>query len=331
MGKLKAGLYSLGAAGRLGGHRRPLRAAQVAAGPMWHKDLLGLGADDHAQYALLAGRALGQLLIGGQASGEHLTLQSTAHASRGYVRAQDDLQLLSNTLRGSDGVARLGLAAASPHIALTGDLQLSGHLGLGVGAVLPYRALNLSRQLTSTPAAQGASITVYGHAAAGAQATAGVAGAAVAKGTPTLAFIWGLNYSAQHDTPSPTLSLVGLEAAVSGGAAGAGAMTSAWAVRLSAASWAYGRPGTVYGLDIAEQGHASVTTAYGIRCSDQSGVTVRLLELGPATPYLRVAGGGAPPANASHLHLNMGGTLKNVTEYSIDTAGAGFRALRVPN
>lgn len=56
-----------------------------------HGALTGLGDDDHAQYALLAGRGTGQTLIGGTASGNHLSLQSTSHATRGQVRSLDDL------------------------------------------------------------------------------------------------------------------------------------------------------------------------------------------------------------------------------------------------
>jgi len=331
VGELKTSLYSFGARGRIGGSRRAPGAALAAVGPMWHKDLLGLGADDHAQYLLLAGRAAGQLAIGGTASGEHLTLQSTAHASRGYVRAQDDLQLLSDTLRGSDGVARLGLAAASPHVTLTGDVECADHVGIGGAIPTPGRALNLSRPLPTTPGAQAASFTVYGTAPTGAQATAGVAGAAWQQGTPTIALVWGLYYAAQHDTSSPVISLKAIETAIGTGAAASGALTASWGLFLEAAYWTGAKPTTSYGIQVKEQGHASVTTAYGLKLADQTATTVRLLELGPATPYLRLAGGGAPPAATSHLWLNLGGVLKQVTEDAINTAGAGFRALRVPN
>ena len=43
-----------------------------------HGQLGSLGADDHLQYALLAGRSGGQTLIGGDATGEDLTLQDNA-------------------------------------------------------------------------------------------------------------------------------------------------------------------------------------------------------------------------------------------------------------
>jgi len=47
--------------------------------------LTGLTDDDHTQYALLTGRAGGQTLRGGTASGDDLTLQSTANATRGNI------------------------------------------------------------------------------------------------------------------------------------------------------------------------------------------------------------------------------------------------------
>jgi Repeat of unknown function (DUF5907) len=47
--------------------------------------LTGLTDDDHTQYALLAGRSGGQILIGDTASAGNLTLQSTAHATRGKI------------------------------------------------------------------------------------------------------------------------------------------------------------------------------------------------------------------------------------------------------
>ena len=47
--------------------------------------LTGLADDDHTQYALLLGRSGGQTLIGGTASGNDLTLQSTSNATKGNI------------------------------------------------------------------------------------------------------------------------------------------------------------------------------------------------------------------------------------------------------
>jgi len=56
-----------------------------AGGVTDHGALTGLGDDDHTIYALLAGRAGGQTLIGGTAASEVLTLDGTSHATNGGV------------------------------------------------------------------------------------------------------------------------------------------------------------------------------------------------------------------------------------------------------
>lgn len=57
-----------------------------------HGGLGGLADDDHTQYALLAGRSGGQILTGGTAPGDHLTLQSTSDTTRrGFIMADDGI------------------------------------------------------------------------------------------------------------------------------------------------------------------------------------------------------------------------------------------------
>lgn len=62
-------------------------------GAIDHSALSNLTADSHTQYALLAGRAGGQSLIGGTAAGNNLVLQSTSNASRGVVQLNDPLRV----------------------------------------------------------------------------------------------------------------------------------------------------------------------------------------------------------------------------------------------
>lgn len=296
-----------------------------------HDLLADLDHDDHSIYALLAGRSGGQSFIGGAAASEHLTLQSTSHASRGYVRANDDLQLLSNILRDSGGNARLALAAASPHVALTGDLDVSGHIAAGSGASPDAgRLANLIASL-ATAQAQGIYTVITGAQTAGTALTMGVAGGATAQGSPNLAFAYGLYFYAQHATPSACYIVCPIYVTMQSGAGGTGALTSAVGLQVAAASWLGSKPTTATGVDVQEQGGAGVGTAYGYKALDQTATTVRLLELGPATPYLRLVGGANPAANESNLSLKLGSTLKQVTEYDADSAGAGYRALRVPN
>lgn len=56
-----------------------------------HGAMTGLADDDHTQYALLAGRAGGQALVGGTAASQNLTLTSTSHATKGAVRTTNRL------------------------------------------------------------------------------------------------------------------------------------------------------------------------------------------------------------------------------------------------
>ena len=277
-----------------------------------HGALTGLLDPDHPQYALLAGVAGGQLLKGGTAANEHLTLPATAHATRGYVRAQDDLQLLSNILRGSDGTARLTLAAASPHVSLTGDVDVSAHLAVGSAATpTTARALNVIDTLTLHPAVAGYFLA-YGTRAAGPQFTYGLSGGARAQGTPSAAYVWGLYFFSQHDTPSTCYQVGGVMIQQQSGASGTGGLTIARAFFASAGYWGGSKPTTTVGLDIEDQGDALVGTAYGVRVADQTGTVSRLLELGPATPYLRLLGGANPPANMTNLYLKEQTTLRRV-------------------
>lgn len=50
-----------------------------------HSGLANLSADDHTQYAKLAGRASSQTLIGGTGASENLTLESTSNGTKGSV------------------------------------------------------------------------------------------------------------------------------------------------------------------------------------------------------------------------------------------------------
>lgn len=92
--------------------------AWVALSTIDHGALGGLTDDDHTQYALLAGRSSGQTLKGGTAASEVLTLQGTAHATAGYVRAiasSADTTSIREVLRlqhDTSGTAAAGLGAA---------------------------------------------------------------------------------------------------------------------------------------------------------------------------------------------------------------------------
>lgn len=102
-----------------------------------HGSLQNLNLDDHTQYLLLAGRTGGQVAIGGSASNENLILQSTSHASRGFVLYRD---VVAPETDGTD------IGTASKRV---GDLYIKGQ---GIG----FRAEN--KATVSLPANNAANV-----------------------------------------------------------------------------------------------------------------------------------------------------------------------------
>jgi len=72
----------------------------IDVGSISHAGLANLvaPADDHTQYALLAGRTGGQSLYGGDGSGDNLVLYSTSHATPGQVDVMDELDMNTNKI-----------------------------------------------------------------------------------------------------------------------------------------------------------------------------------------------------------------------------------------
>ncbi len=91
----------------------------VSAGVTDHGALTGLGDDDHTQYALLLGRSGGQALIGGTASGDDLTLQSTSHATRGHIQVNDPIVISGSTADPASTVRYIGTNATSDRIQIS--------------------------------------------------------------------------------------------------------------------------------------------------------------------------------------------------------------------
>ena len=89
----------------------PDGTVQTTAATGDHGMLMGLLDDDHPQYAHLPGRAGGQILNGGTAAGDDLTLDSTANASKGFV--------LLNPTGGNVGIG-LSMPTSRLHVSGTG-------------------------------------------------------------------------------------------------------------------------------------------------------------------------------------------------------------------
>jgi hypothetical protein len=109
-----------------------------------HSNLTGLtSGDDHTQYALLAGRAGGQTLIGGTAAGNNLTLQSTSNVTRGQIRIADQLladdidALTATTFKlGKSTATKVEIAKSSIITEILGTLKVKDHIDTITGVPL---------------------------------------------------------------------------------------------------------------------------------------------------------------------------------------------------
>ena len=306
----------------------------------------------HTGFVAAGGLAGGQTIIGGAAPGEHLTLQSTAHAARGHVRAQDDLQLLSNIIRDAAGVERLKLATASPHLTLTGDAlikQSRAAIGPGATAIgsdaavlakgtagVGQAGLKIEQGLTLTvPATESWGLGGTVNYGLNASLVAGLYFQAYWTGSPgqiltDLAAISAFWYNAGY-TGSTLTNAKGLWIKRPGALGGRIRPTNAYGVYVDPLMSVVGtgNPTLIEAIHVDDPSGPLGTpaTVVGLKINDIGAGTNRyLLELGPATPYLRLVGGAAPGANLTNLYLSEGAapaTLRRVQwkDYSALVAG----------
>jgi len=237
---------------------------------------------------------------------------------------------------GGGGTGRILLATASPHLTLTGDVQIDGKVAIQSAVPAAQTMLTISPTFTGVTAwkgvamaptlefASGNSRTAYGlsanasatiantssghsligldfllSAAAGAGVTAGILEAAAVIGRSFLfptATTATLNVTALRNYKAPA-------PAITAGQGFFGAVNITDFAHFYAAPWAL------------SNASVAVTRARGIHIEDISGTsfaTIHLLELGPATPYFRVVGGAAPGANLTNVYVNENGTLRRV-------------------
>lgn len=98
----------------------------TVAGSLDHGDLMGLGDDDHTQYALLAGRAGGQTLIGGTGAGDDLVLTSTSDGTKGVVSIPETTNCSSPTTGALVVAGGVGIGA---DLCVDGNIDASGIVG----------------------------------------------------------------------------------------------------------------------------------------------------------------------------------------------------------
>lgn len=282
----------------------------------WRKLLLTTDFDE-SLYALLAGRNGGQTLKGGSGASEHLTLQSTAHATRGYVRAQDDLQLLSNILRDAAGTNRLQLAAASPHLLLTGNPQIDGYLGIGT-APTAGMLLDVEKIETAVTNLYGAYIQPTQQTSGG--SCIGVSGMAFDSGATYKSVTRGLVFSAGHGSAGTITAVQGVYSDVTtlSGAGAVGYLTGLYVWAILAANVNVAQSD---GLWIRNFGKAPVAVGSGIRVDDQLySVAPYIAWFGNSSPKVRIDGGNYSVAGKTPLCLDVAGTLYRVTRNAVTGA-----------
>lgn len=102
-----------------------------------HAALSGLAADDHLQYALLAGRALGQVLQGGTGAGETLELRGSAHADTGRVTMRSGADSGFNWVTDSGAyMLHWGVTIPATGAIVTAGIDIANVLGVNAGTFI---------------------------------------------------------------------------------------------------------------------------------------------------------------------------------------------------
>jgi hypothetical protein len=250
---------------------------------------------------------------GGGGTDDHSALLNLDYAKAGHtgflslgtpqtVTAEKIIDSAVGLRFGHPGGPLLQGAASGDDLALTGDLTISGSIGLpGVAA-----GWVMTLQKTVSVGVIPCGIAVH-LTADGSGSPIGVYGGATYAGSAVNRSAKGLDFQATSNTPAAMNQLIGLNMAVniaSGGNVGAvlgGAIQKSYS--------GAGRPTTAKGLYIGDFGADGVATAIGLHIYNQIGAANNyLLEAGPSTPYLRLLGGANPGPNQTNLFLAEGAT-----------------------
>jgi len=262
---------------------------------------------------------MGRLKLFGEPQGggtdDHSALTNLGYAQSGhtgFVPSQGEalieiLRLTQNIIRDSDANDRIQLSPTNPYITFMGMARFANSIAVG-GYPTPGATTLLRVQPEENyPLSAGIFRAIQGYpdvsiptgytptAARGLEFRAGAMGAS-GGGIGELSAIRAFPYLA---------SFYGTAAAVNG-------------IIIPAFMIVGGTPtvSTFFGITIEGFNLPAVVNAYGLKIGDMTGTAgfTRLLELGPTTPYLRLVGGGDPPADKSNLYLKFGSTLYRVVK-----------------
>jgi hypothetical protein len=249
-----------------------------------------------------------------------------------------------------DGSGPLLYAEASgDNLLLTGDFDVSGHGAIGsLASIQATEALRIYETFAAVGAQQpkglyvnveetGSGLSQFFaayclavHKGSSGRAAVGLGGEGKTQATGAGSAAVGLDFYATAEAGANSVtSLMALKVTPRSAVTQSGAITGARGLEIDG-QWNGSKPATVYGVYLSSSlGASGVGTAYGIYVQDLTAGTVRLLELGPTTPYLRLVGGAAPGANQTNLHLYEGSTpaLRQVQWKAGNALGAGDKVL----
>ena len=295
----------------------------------------------HAGFVAAGGLAGGQTIIGGAAAGENLSLQSTAHAARGVVQVIDALRIASGLIQDGVGDARVALAAASPHLTLTGDLQIAPAAGQTVAhaAIAPsipnaFTMLNLAGQLGSLAGSwKGIDLSLQltvPSGSGGLQALYGQANLLVTAGATGL--MQGLQFTAFAAGQGTITEMEAVWGRLASQTASTVAITKAATLYARSPLWFGAKPADLFGLYVEPHGSTGVTNAVGALIDAPAGGTNRYTLWAGApitgTPRLRLDA-GTPAANQTPLWLAEGvlPTLRQIQWKLFSALVAGDRVM----
>jgi hypothetical protein len=275
----------------------------------------GPGISDHALLAHLAYAASAHVGFAPSVHvHDHALLANLAYAAAGHtdflstnttqtITAEKLIDSAIGLRFGHAAGPLLRGAAAGDDLALTGDLAVSGFLG--VPTISDKYSINTIKIVSniSQVAAIFAQITQSGSGNA-----YGVYGYAKHTGVATADTVLALYFDAIHQNAYQLSNLEAIRA--TSRIMSAGGVDNLYGIRLIFSYTGAGRPTTAWGIEIEDPSYPSATTAHGIRISDVAYATSSyILELGP-NPYLRLHGSGSwtPAANKTPLYLAEGAT-----------------------
>ena len=260
----------------------------------------GLGGlvpdDDHTQYALLAGRSGGQTLIGGTASGNDLTLQSTSNATKGTI-------FLGAASAYDEANDRLGLGSAIP----TTKLDVTPP----TGSTSQTAVLLVSGSFQSS-VANHAILKVDANLTGAGDAAVGIFVDAQFTPSATISNAQGLFMKADA-TPPTGVTITNMYANQSRleSSSSLGSITNAFGVAIDA-FWNGPKPGTVKAIRLENVGAVGVSTAIGLSIAAQSGATNNYVFELPADATDPTGGGGAATGRIPCL---IGGATRYLAYY----------------